>query len=536
MNTSMRLRLLTLTVCLLGSPQNATAWQAQRSTHGDLVALFVEWRGFQHPKLIDGVPDYSASAMAAQQRELATFQRRLAALDTTGWTIPQQVDVHVVRAEMSGLEFDHRVLRPWARNPAFYVTVFPSQSDQPAREGHQAYGSIELWSYDYPLSTTSAADLTRKFESVPKLLEQARGNLVGKARDLWTMGIRSMQEQSRDLDAFARRVGDLPRLLGAVRRAQQATEAFATWLESELPSKTEPSGVGIENYNWHLEHVQLVPYTWEEQVLLMQRELDRSLAALALEEQRNRGLAPLEPISTGAEWQRRFQAAVTEYMAFFRDREILSIREYMEPALRDRVGQFSPGPREFFNEVSYRDPIVMRTHDFHWIDLARMEHDPHPDPIRRGPLLYNIFITRTEGFATAMEEMMMDVGFLDNHPRGRELIYILIAQRAARALGDLMMHANRYTLDEAARFAVSHTPRNWLTEDGSTVWGEQHLYLQQPSYGTSYLIGKMQIEKLLADRRRQLGDAFTLKRFMDEFTAVGLIPMSLVRWELLGER
>jgi uncharacterized protein (DUF885 family) len=206
----------------------------------------------------------------------------------------------------------------------------------------------------------------------------------------------------------------------------------------------------------------------------------------------------------------------------------------MEPALRARLGRFSPGPREFFNEVSYRDPIVMRTHDFHWIDLAQMTSSPHSSPIRRGPLLYNIFITRTEGFATALEEMMMHAGFVDAHPRGRELIYILIAQRAARALGDLMMHANRFSLEQAAKFAVAETPRGWLREDGNTVWGEQHLYLQQPAYGTSYLVGKMEIERLLSDRAHQLGSAFTLGKFVDEFTAVGLIPMSLLRWELTG--
>ena len=64
--------------------------------------------------------------------------------------------------------------------------------------------------------------------------------------------------------------------------------------------------------------------------------------------------------------------------------------------------------------------------------------------------------------------------------------------------------------------------------------GEQHLYLQQPAYGTSYVIGKIQIEELLADEKAQLGDAFTMKRFMDEFNAAGLIPASLLRWEMTG--
>ena len=49
--------------------------QKPRSTnYADLVALFGEWRSFQRPKLLDGVPDYSAKAMAAQHRDLAPLE------------------------------------------------------------------------------------------------------------------------------------------------------------------------------------------------------------------------------------------------------------------------------------------------------------------------------------------------------------------------------------------------------------------------------------------------------------------------------
>src|SRR5262245_60870326 len=95
----------------------------------DLHKLFSEWRAFQQPKLVDGAPDYSPAAMDAQRRALADYQRRLAALDRTGWPVAAQVDWHIVRAEMNGLDFDLRIRRPWATNPSFYVTVFPEQSD-----------------------------------------------------------------------------------------------------------------------------------------------------------------------------------------------------------------------------------------------------------------------------------------------------------------------------------------------------------------------------------------------------------------------
>ena len=75
-----------------------------------------------------------------------------------------------------------------------------------------------------------------------------------------------------------------------------------------------------------------------------------------------------------------------------------------------------------------------------------------------------------------------------------------------------------------------NTPRGWLRLDADTVHTEQHLYLQQPAYGTSYIIGKIQIEGMLAARKRQLGDGFAMKRFMDELNAIGLIPASLVQW------
>ncbi|MGH9369616.1 MAG: DUF885 family protein, partial [Thermoanaerobaculia bacterium] len=63
-----------------------------------------------------------------------------------------------------------------------------------------------------------------------------------------------------------------------------------------------------------------------------------------------------------------------------------------------------------------------------------------------------------------------------------------------------------------------------------------HLYLQQPGYGTSYLIGKIEIEKLLAERKQELGEGFRMKGFMDDFIAIGLIPASLIRWEMTGRQ
>jgi uncharacterized protein (DUF885 family) len=431
------------------------------------------------------------------------------------------------------------VLKPWARNPAFYVSIFPSQSDVPAREGPVAFGAIELWTYQFPLSAEQASNLSTKLNGIPAVLRHARENLTGNARDLWVAGIRSLKDQSRDLASLDSAVTGHAELALAVRRAQDATDEFVLWLEKEAPSKAGPSGVGIADYNWYLANVHLIPFSWQEQVGIMRSELARANASLRLEEERNRALPAQQLVASAEEYTRRFNAAVTEYMKFLADRDVLTIRPYMDSALRARIGTYSPGVpdtlREFFTQADYRDPVVMRTHGYHWFDLARMTREPHESPIRRAPLLYNIFDDRAEGMATAMEEMMMHAGLFDTRPRSRELIWILLAQRAARALGDLRMHANEFTMEEAVNFASLWTPRGWLRKDGSTVWGEQHLYLQQPSYGTSYIIGKIQIEQLIGDLARQQRAQFTLKKFMDAFNAAGIIPVTLIRWELMGD-
>jgi hypothetical protein len=509
-------------------------------SHEDLVTLFQEWRAFEMPEFVDGVPDYSAAAMAAQHEELSEWQARLYALDPEGWTQEEQIDWHLVRAEMNGLDFDHRVRKPWVRDPAFYVMMYPSESDVPAHEGPVIHGWIDTWTYDYPLSAEDAAELAVRIGSIPAVLEQAQANLTGNARDLWHAGLRSFQGQNADLLAFGERVaGTDDALDSAIVRAREATDAFHDWLEAELPSKTGPSGVGKDNYTWYMQNVHLVPYTWEQQVTLMRRELARAHSSLRLEENRNRHLPELERIASPEEYDRRLNAAVTEYMQFLEDEEMHTIEDWMDPAVRAVNGRFTPAApdeiRNFFSEVTYRDPLAMRTHMHHWIELARMRENPHPSPIRAVPSLYNIFDHRSEGLATAVEEMFMHAGLFDARPRSRELIWIMLAQRAARALSGLYLHGNEFVMEEAVEHASTWTPRGWLP-DGDLVRFEQQLYLRQPGYGTSYLSGKIQLEELMAERALQLGDDFTIGGFFDDLFDTGVIPLSVTRWEMTGTK
>ncbi len=506
------------------------------SDYQDLVKLFEEWREFQKPEMVDCVPDYTAAAMEKQRLGLREFQGRLAAINPSSWPVSQQVDYHIVRAEMNGLDFDHRVLRPWSRNPCFYSVYYRSPSDVPALEGPWRYGTLCLWKYTFPLSAEALDDFRMHLQAIPSVLEQAKINLIEEAKDLWFLGIRLKKRESVFLDNLAQRLSeDHPDLIPDIKQAKEAADEFRDWLEEKQESMTATSGIGIDNYNWYMKNVHLNPYTWEEQLVILQRELDRAFACLKLEENRNRHLPQLKPPNSREEYQRRFDEAVNYFMNFLQDEEIMTVPDYLQDTLQRNVGFIPPdGLRDFFTQVDYHDSLPMRCHGTHWFDLARMKHEPHPSPIRRVPLLYNIWDSRAEGLATGMEEMMMHAGLLDERPRARELIYILVACRAARAMGDLKMHSHEFTLEEAVDFAVKWTPRGWMPREGNTVWVDEELYLQQPGYGTSYIVSKVHLEKLIEDCAQQQGEEFSLKRFFDRFHASGMIPLSLIRWEMTG--
>ena len=519
------------------APQSAEPGGERMKGYAELESLFADWRAFEHPPLRDGAPDYGATVMARQHAALKDYQARLAAIDASAWPVADRVDYELLRAEMHGMDFNHRVLRPWARDPAFYTTVWTEQSDTPAHEGPVHHGLVELWTYEFPLSAAAADELAQGLGTIPPLLEMARANLTGNARELWLAGIGNLVQQAQALVELEERIaGAGSRVERARREALAATESFVAWLQAQAPSKTGPSGVGKENYTWYQRHVHLVPLSWEQQVDLLQRELARAHASLRLEEQRNRDLPPMPVITTAKEYQERGNAAVTRYHEFLAAKDIMAVEPWMDPAMRAHVGEFvAEDQRNFFAIATHYEPLTLYTHFYHWWDLARMREQPHASAIRRGPLLYNIWDSRAEGMATGMEEMMMHAGLYDAQPRAREIVWIMLAQRAARGLGSLYAHANEFTLKQAKDFHVAWTPRGWMREDLDLLGFEQLLYLRQPGYGTSYVVGKYQVERLLMERARQQGTDFNMRGFFAEVDAAGLIPVSLIRWQLTGE-
>ena len=530
---------------LIINPMNAKS-KIEPSNYKDLVDLFKMWRDFENPPLMNGAPDYTQRRFTAAADEFNSLQSKLDRIDTADWPKYHQTDWHIVRAEMNGYDFNQRVLRPWARDPAFYQTIWMYESDVPAHEGPTNHGTLEFWEYEFPLDNESAKMLADQFDMIPNFLFQAKGNLTGDARDLWIAGIENFKEQADNINKIETKIKShhgnrLDRVLKKpIERAIDANDNFIHWLNEKSPSKKGSSGIGKDNYSWYQKNVHLVPLSWDEEVSLLKRELDRAWSSLKMEEHLNRDLPPMVSAKTEQEFDAMKEKGVRRLMDFLKDNDIMHIKDNMEPALREHMGGFVPeNARNFFYIGMHYDPVPLYSHFYHWFDLAQVRDEPHESPIRRGPLLYNIFDSKSEGIATGVEEMFMQLGLYEDSPRSKEIVWIMLAQRAARGLGSLYAHANMMTMEEAGKVHVKWTPRGWMEREPHLLRFEQHLYLRQPGYGTCYITGKYLIERLIAVRSKNLekqGKEFNIKEFLKEYNDAGNIPVDLIQTEMTGQK
>lgn len=512
-----------------------------KNDYHSLQSLFKEWREFEVPPLTNAAPDYSKSAFRKRLSKFKTLQNKLYHIDTAGWQVNQKIDWQIVQAEMNGFDFNYRILKPWERDPAFYKLLWTERSDVPAHEGPTPHYTTELWKYSFPLSENKKKDLITSLSRITPFCKQAKLNLTGNARDLWIAGIRDIKGQADDLKNILHLPGvaDEKDLVKVINDASMATLSLEKWLTQEAKKKTGPSGIGKENYSWYLKNVHGVPLTWDDEVMLLKRELARAWSSLKLEEHRNRNLPPLMPASSPEEYNERADAAAKNLIDFLKEADIVSVKDYFDPALRKHLGKFVPeNTRNFFWITAHLDQRPLYSHFYHWFELAQMDIEPHTNIIRREPLLYNIFDSRNEGIATAVEEMYMQAGLYDDQPRVREIVYIMLAQRAARGLGSLYAHANLLSMEEAGGIHSEYTPRGWMKTEKELRIFEQQLYLRQPGYGTSYITGKYLVEQAMADYAHKLeaeGKVFKLKNFLDRLNSIGNIPIDFARMELVAD-
>jgi hypothetical protein len=530
--TATLVALLTLGLSLAVPTAAASTIAAPAGQYQALVKLFDEFIAWRAPPA-DGVTDYSAAAVNQRIAEVAIFQDRLERVTVTGWTRAQKADYLAVRSAFDQHEFLLRVSRPWARDPGHYV-------DQMQR----------LTFVDLPVTGDDLATLRSRLAAIPVLVENATRNLTEVAADYADLAIHNLTNADgvghghpyREVppagvlgwyrDLLGRADAQQPELRPDIERAKAAIEQLHAWLLENRPAMTAQAGVGKELLDWYLMHVKYMPYSSDDVVAMAQRELERTWAFLALERHRNRNLPELQLPESREEYEERIAAVDADVRRFIAEQKFITVPDYIPTGFRE-MGFNVPwikrpqGPN-YWEQIQYRDPspdhwhAVIPGHRFDAHVLRRVTH-----PIRRHVRDGG----RAEGWALYLEEAPLQLGFYEDRPRTRELIYNFAIFRAARTLGDVWLQRNEITTQQSVVYWMEMTP--WLDEDVARVDAE--IYLRRPpGYGLGYTIGSFQMYKLLADRRRQLGDDFVLGDFHDQFMAAGGLPIALIRYEMTG--
>jgi len=498
-------------------------WQELAALDSALIALSTFPRE-------EGVPRYDPETVGARADSLEALRRRLEGIDASGWSVAGKVDYLLVWSRGNALEFEHRVTRPWRRDPILYLN------------------HLRPMPYvDLPLEGAAAERWRRSLRAVPGIVEVARARLTqpqGELADLTLFHLENFDgvgrgEPYRD-DPPEGTIGWYEDLCGRVERhhpgdlpaceaALDAVRSFRDWLEAERSGMPPSAGIGTENLAWYLHHVRLVPYGVDELLTLGEREFHRYRTAYETARNRNRDLPELTLTRSREEHRARTREAERKIRALIREQELLTLPDWIPDAFETDTF-WSPRARtdrHFWEELQFRNALnnhihaSIPGHRFDRLLIERLEN-----PIRRRyPGRY-----RSEGWATYLEEMLLEAGLTRETPRVDELFYIALMKRASRIFAETAMHAGTFSLDEANRYMIDLVP--FMEED----LGRYDLegYLRRPGSGSAYIVGKVQIEKLLAERAMAEGDAFHLGAFHDALLAHGPIPLALIRWEMTG--
>jgi hypothetical protein len=285
----------------------------------------------------------------------------------------------------------------------------------------------------------------------------------------------------------------------------------------------------MDNFNWYLKHVRLLPYDSEDLILLGERELHRYRLNYLVDRNRNRNLPELELTRSREQHEERTREGEEQIRAMVASQKLMTIPPGTPDAFETDVF-FSPRAltkRHFWEELQFRNALDNHIH----ASMPGHRFDGFLRQSLTNPIRKSYRDTeRGEGWATYLEELFVQAGITDENPRARELFWAALIKRGSRVFAETGMHAGKMSLDEANDYMIDWVP--YMEED----LGRYDLvgYLRRPGAGSAYLVGKMQIEKLLSERAFQLGEAFDLGQFHDEFLSKGIIPVTLIRWEMTG--
>jgi uncharacterized protein (DUF885 family) len=470
------------------------------------------------------------------------------------------IDARVLRISLAHDLRQHEELKPHERVPSIYI-------------GAALSGCNQLVLRDFAPLEERARSLLERIRQIPEVLACCERNIT----DAPGVFLRIGADRARGGAAFLRNV--VPDVAERVRplasdlkaAAGEAADAFDATAERLLklePEATSPFAVGTEHFEWVLREVHLLDLDCDGLSDLGRRTLEETRAAMA---------SVAAEIDPDKDWTEIIEALKGEHppagalreryafemeraRRFALERDIVTIPEgerldvidtpIFARALLPYAAYMPAGPFEarqqgFFwvtpvdaNRSEEDQERQLRGHGLRAIPVTAL-HEGYPghhlqlvranaNKSKARKLSWNtVFI---EGWALYCEEMMKDVGFLDD-PGSRLFQLKDMLWRAARVVVDVGLQTGEMSIEEAVDLMVEEAKLERVN-----AAAEVKRYTMNPTQPSSYLLGKLEIMDLRRQYEDALGGDFDLKVFHDGLLDVGSVPPKLARLALgIGE-
>ena len=127
-----------------------------------------------------------------------------------------------------------------------------------------------------------------------------------------------------------------------------------------------------------------------------------------------------------------------------------------------------------------------------------------------------------EGWAVYAERLADEMG-LYTDDLARLGMVVQDSMRAARLVVDTGLHAQGWSRERAVTFLRERTPMAPLE-----IEAEVDRYAAVPAQALSYMVGRLEIQRLRAGAQARLGERFDIREFHDVLLSAGPLPMSIL--------
>jgi uncharacterized protein (DUF885 family) len=549
------------------------AVQAQAGAPGRYASLVKEyfdgtWRASPSTATSTGLHDWdsqlddvSAAAHARETARLSSVMTRLRGLDVMKLSASDRNDRDILVAEIDRQLLEQQTIQGWRHNPGSYVDLLTSA----------IYSLIER---DFaPLPDRMRSVIARE-NLVPGLLAEARKNLTDMPPVFIDIALENLAGAtgffSKDVpEAFATITDPVLRkqLAESTKAILAALVEYTSFLAAQKPTSHGSFVLGRDVLR-HLLATDMINVPVDRIMKVGRAQLakdhDAFLATEKLVDPKtpDAALAVLEKDHPdGAHLVSTARDQLKSLQSYIEQHKILDLPSQMLPVVAETpafaratiFGELDPpGPLEthatkayyfitppdpkepmaaqdkylgYFNRALLQNLSVHEALPGHFTQYLFATANPAWSMVRKTAGSY----TATEGWAHYSEQMMLDEGLGNGDPKLRLAQLQDALLRDCRLVDSIGMHTGKMTLAQATDLM-----RNECFQPESVAYKEARRGTSDPGY-YSYTLGKLEILKLRGDAQAAQGKAFTLAKFHDAFLGAGLVPIAVIRREILGK-